>query len=188
MPHIATPLIATPKQASVEFAILIANIVTELKKNEKENLEILKRVCSFLTVKDDPGVLLFNEEQQKAIDACADVRILLTQNLRGCWRWDDFSLLRILIESLEYSERCEAMLDQYEQKIDSQIKLQQIYEHCIQEKRDIPDGYDKMIAIVHNKIFSHITKEEYDELKKFISSNLEIKSCVIPPFDKAAPS
>ena len=181
-------LITTPHQASSEFAILLMNIIKELKKNESENLETIKGVCSFLTIKDDPSVLLFNEEQQEAIDACNNVRTLFTKNLRGCWRWDDFSLLRFLVQSLESSESCEAMLDQFEQKIDSQMKLKQIYEHCVQEKTDIPDGYDKMVAIVHRKIFSRITKEEYDELKKFVSSHLGVKSYVIPPFYKAASS
>jgi len=55
-------LITTPEQASSEFAILLINIIKELKKNESENLEIIKGVCSFLTVKGDPDVLLFNKK------------------------------------------------------------------------------------------------------------------------------
>jgi len=43
-----------------------------------------------------------------------------------------------------------------------------------------------MVAIVTRKIFSRITKEEYDELKKFISSHLGVKPYVIPPFYEAA--
>jgi len=109
---------------------------------------------------------------------------LFTKNLRGCWRWDDFTLLKTLVQSLESSEYCETMLRQYEQKLDSQMKLQQIYEHCIQEKRDFPNGYDKMVAIVRDKIFSRITKLEYDKLKEFITINLGVKSYVIPPFHK----
>jgi len=181
-------LITTPDQAGSEFAILLTNIIKELKKNESENLEIIKSVCSFLTIKGKPGVLLFNEEQQEAIDACDNIRTLFTKNLRGCWRWDDFTLLKTLVQSLEPSEHCEMMLNQFEEKLDNQMKLQQIYEHCIQEKRDIPDGYNKMVAIVRGKIFSRITKEEYDALKQFISTHLEVESYVIPPFDKAAHS
>ena len=188
VPSSVPALIKTPHQASSEFAILLSNIIKELKKNEAENLETIKNVCSFLTIKDDPGVLLFNEDQQEAIDACDNVRTLFTKNLRGCWRWDDFSLLRFLIQSLESSECCEAMLNQFEEKIDSQMKLKEIYEHCIMEERDIPIGYDKMVAIVNRKIFSRITIEEYKELKQFISSHLEVKPCVIPPVYKAATS
>jgi len=182
---LSSPTAFTPHQADGEFAILLSNIIKELNKNESENLEIIKGVCSFLTVKDDPDVLLFNGEQQEAIDACDNIRTLLTKHLGGCWRWDDFTLLKLLVESLE-SEYCETMLRQYEQKLDSQMKLQQIYEHCIQEKRDVPDGYGKMVAIVRDKIFSRITKAEYDELQKFISTNLRLESYVIPPFDKVS--
>ena len=183
-----TTLITTPHQASIEFGFLLSNIIGELKCNEQDNLNTIKNVCSFLTIKDSPAVLLFNEEQRKAIDTCNDIRTLFTDNLRGCLRWDDFSLLRFLVQSLESSEHCEAMLNQFEEKIDNQMKLQQIYEQCMQEKRDIPDGYDKMVAIVRGKIFSRITKEEYEKLKKFITFHLGVKSYVIPPFDKAAHS
>jgi len=185
-PSSPTALITTPHQASSEFAFLLMNIIKELKKNESENLEIIKGACSFLTVKDDSGVLLFNEEQQKAIDACDNIKTLFTKNVRGCWRWDDFALLKTLVQSLDSSEHCEMMLNQFEEKLDHQMKLQQIYEHCIQEKRDIPDGYDKMVAIVRGKIFSRITKEEYDTLKIFVFTHLGVKSCVIPPFHKGA--
>jgi len=188
IPSSPTTLITTPHQASGEFGILLANIIKELKKNESENLEIIKSVCSFLTIKDDPGVLLFNEEQQEAIDACDNIRTLFTKNLRGCWRWDDFTLLKTLVQSLECSEHCEMMLNQFEEKLDNQMKLQQIYEHCMQEKRDIPDGYNKMVAIVRGKIFSRITKEEYGTLKQFISTHLGVEPYVIPPFYKAAHS
>ena len=181
-------MITTPHRASSEFAILLTNIIKELKKNESENLEIVKSVCSFLTIKDDPGVLLFNEEQQEAINACDNIRTLFTKNLRGCWRWDDFALLKALVQSLKSSKYCETMLRQFEQKLDSQMKLQQIYDHCMQEQRDIPDGYDKMVAIVDDKIFSRITKEEFDKLKEFITTHLGVKSYVLPPFHKAGHS
>jgi len=187
-PSSPTTLITTPHQASSEFAILLMDIINELEKNESKNLEKIKGVCSFLTIKDDPGVLLFNEEQKEAIDACDNIRTLLTKNLRVCWRWDDFTLLKVLVQSLESSENCEMMLNQFEQKLDNQMKLQQIYEHCIQEKRNVPDGYNKMVAIVRGKIFSRITKEEYDALQQFIVTHLGVKPYVIPPFYKAADS
>ena len=178
----------TPDQASSEFSILLANIIKELKKNENEHLETIKSMCSFLTVKDDPNAFLFNEEQQEAINACDNLRTLFTKNLRGCWRWDDFSFLKQIIQSLESSDHCEEMLSQYEEKLYSKMKLQQIYDHCVHEKQDIPDGYDRMVAIVQNKIFLRITKMEYDQLKEFIAQHCGVKSYVIPPFHKAAKS
>ena len=166
----------------------MASIIRELRKNESENLETIKRVCSFLTIKDDPNEFLFNEKQQEAIEACDDLRTLLIKNLRHCWRWDDTSFLKQMIQPLESSDHCEEMLFQYEQKLDIQMKLQQIYHHCIQEKIEVPGGYDKMVAIVHDKIFSRITKEEYDQLKEFIAAHCGVQSYVIPPFHKATTS
>ena len=127
-------------------------------KDEVENLETIKDICSFLTIKDDPDTLLFSEEQQKAIDACNKIRILFRKHLRGCWRWDDFSLLKVIIQYLD-SERCNEMLSQYELKFYYEMKLKEIYEHC-KGTQEFPKEYHKLVAVVHNKIFSRITKEE----------------------------
>ncbi|XP_065883067.1 sacsin-like [Dysidea avara] len=178
----------TPHQGSIEFGMLMARIIKELKQNEVENLEIIKSVCSQLTVRDNPHVLLFNEDQQEDINACNNLHNMFNKNLRRCWRWDDFYLLKLLLQSLECSDHCEVMLAQYEEKLDSQMKLQQIYEHCMQEHQEIPAGYEKMVAVVKNKLFSRITKEEYDELKRFISEHCGVKPYVIPPFHKAGRS
>ena len=183
-----SPLITTPHQASTEFGILLSNIIRELKRNETENLETIKTVCPCLTIKDDPNTLMFNEEQQEKIEACDSIRIMFTKNLHGCWRWDDFSLLKTLVQSLETSDRCKIMLEQYEQKLDSQMKLHEIYHYCMTEKQDIPEGYDKMVAIIQNKIFHHITKEEYDEIKQFIVQYCGVNSYVILPLHRAAVS
>jgi len=181
-------LITTPHQASTEFGILLSNIIKELKCNEEENLETIKNVCSCLTIKDDPNTLLFNEQQQEKIEACNSIRIMLTKNLRRCWRWDDFSLLKTLVQSLETSDHCKNLLTQYEQKLDSQMKLHEICQYCMTQKQDIPKGYDKMVAILQNKIFYHITKEEYDEIKQFIVQHCGVNSYVILPLHKAAVS
>ena len=181
-------MILTPKQASVEFGILLGNIVKELSKNEADNLELVKVMCSCLTAEEDPSALLFSEEQQKAINACSNIRTLFTMNLRYCWRWDDFSFLKKIIQSLDSSDHCEQLLDQYEEKLCIQMTLQDVYEHCQQEKQDLPEGYHKMIAIVQNKIFSRITLEEYHELKHFLSQNCKVPPYFILPFSKAIKS
>jgi len=150
---------------------------------------MIKDICSFLTIKDDPNTFLFNEDQRRAIEACRSLRTLFSKtNLSVCWRWDDFSFLKKIIQSLESSNHCEEMLDQYEQKLCSEMKLQEIYDYCVQEKQEIPEGYDKMIAIVQNKIFSRITKMEYDQLKEFIAEHSGVKSYCIPPMQKASES
>ena len=178
-------MILTPKQASSEFGILLIKIIKELTKNETENLESIKVMCSCFMIKDD---LFFNEDQQEAIDTCSNIRTMFTKNLRHCWRWDDISFLKKIIESLDSSNHCEELLDRYEEKIYNQMKLRDIYEYCQQQKQTLPEGYDKMVAIVKNKIFSRITLKEYKELKDFISKNCQIESYVISPFTKASVS
>ena len=123
-------LILTPKQASSEFGVLLANIIKELAKNEADNLELIKVMCSCLTVEDDPNALFFNEEQQETINACGNIRTLFTTKLRHCWRWDDFSFLKKIVQSSDSSEQCEHLLDQYEKKLSIEMKLQDIYEYC----------------------------------------------------------
>ena len=171
----------------MEFSILISSIIKELNKNEDENLETLKDICAYLTFKDDPDALLFSEEQQQAITSCKHINLLFRHHLRGCWRWDDFSLLKKIIQSLK-SEKCEELLSQYELKLDCTMKLQVIYEHCQKENRIIPNGYHKLVAVVEDKIFSLITKEEYDELKEFIAKNCGVNDFALPPLYKAAES
>ena len=174
-------MIFTPEQASIEFGILLANILKELSKNEAENLDLIKVVCSCLTIKGDPSALLFNEEQQEAIDACGNIRLLFKKNLRHCFRWDDFSLLKTIVESL-HSPHCIKLIDQFEKKVYSKMKLKEIHEHCKQESKDLPKGYHKMVAIVTKKSFFDITLEEYRELKEFILQNCKLESHAVSPF------
>ena len=43
-------MVITPEQANVEFGILLSHIIKELTKNEAKNLELIKVMCSCLTV------------------------------------------------------------------------------------------------------------------------------------------
>ena len=176
-----------PHEVSNEFGVLVADIIKELKKNEAENLETIKDICCNLTINGDSDTFLFNEEQQKSMSACNQIRILFRQHLRGCWRWDDFSLLKTIIQYLG-SDRCVKMLRQYEQKLNYKMRLEEIYEQCKKEKLDVPRGYRRLVAVVNNKIFSSITKEEYDELRRFIVKNCGVNEYAILPFNKAAES
>ena len=175
-------MIVNPRQASTEFGILLANIIKELAKNEAENLELIKVVCSCLTVNKDPNGLLFNEEQQKEINAFSNIRTLFTTKLRCCWRWDDFTFLKNIVQAVDLDGHCEQLLDQYEEKLSIKMKLQDIYEYCQQQQENLPEGFHKMVAIVQNKIFSRITLEEYKKLKEFVSQHCKVESYVISPF------
>jgi len=179
-------MIYTAEQASVEFGVLLREILNELKKNENDNLELLKIVSSTLTVKDKSGVRMFSDSELEGIDACDNIKTLLVIKLRHCYRWDDHSMLTVLLTSLN-AEKCLKLLHLFDIKIYSKMKLQQIHEQCFQESSKIPEGYYKMVAVVDSKTFSSITKEEYDELKHFISQHCGVEPYVMSPFSKASP-
>jgi len=179
-------VINTAEQASVEFGVLLNEILKELKTNENNNLELLKTVSSTLTVQKKEGARMFSDSEVEGIYACNSVTILLMIKLRHCYRWDDHSMLTVLMSSLN-AQKCLKLLHLFEVKLYSKMKLQQIHEHCLQQKTEFPNGYHNMVAIVNDKIFSSITKEEYDELKQFISQQCGVEPYVMSPFSKASP-
>jgi len=173
------------EQASVEFDILLSEILKELGKNELDNLELLKILSSILTVKDNDGVRMFSDSELEDIENCNNCKTLLLVKLRHCYSWDDLSFLTALMSSLN-ANKCLKLLNLFETKVHSKIKLQQIHDHCVQKSIAFPNSYHKMVAIVNDKIFSSITKEEYDELKQFILQHCGVEPYVIPPFYKAS--
>ena len=174
------------EEASIEFGILLTEILEELKKNESKNLELLKTISSTLTIKDKSGVRMFSDSELDGIRACNDTDTLLVVKLRHCYRWDDHSMLTFLMTSLN-AEKCLNLLQKFQIKVYSKTRLQQIHEQCLKEKRKFPEGYHKMVAIVENKMFSSITKEEYDELKQFIADHCGVEPHVMSPLSKVAP-
>ena len=117
--------------------------------------------------------------------ACADIRLLFLIELRNFWRWDNFSVLSVIVSSLN-SKKCETLLDQYKGKIDAKIKLREIYQQCEKEK-DFLKGLHKMVAIT-SRLFYDITKKEYSELKSFISQHCGVEAHAISPFIKVSSS
>jgi len=175
----------TPEKASAEFGLVLIEILKELKQNESDNLEKLQIISSTLTVKDSSGVRMFSDSELEAIQSCTSIRTLLVQKLRHCYRWDDYSMLIVLLSSINAKESLR-LLRLFEIKVYSQIKLHQIQAQLSQEQIDLPKGYEKMIAII-DKIFLDITKIEYDELKQFIADHCGVEPYVVSPFLKASP-
>ena len=180
-------MIFTPAEANAEFAVLLTDIIEELSKNKDKSLKVIKNVCLYLTVKDDPSTSFFNENQQEAIIACDNIGTLFIKYLRRYWRWDDFAILTRIVQSLDSTDHCLQLIHQYKKKIYSEIKLKDIHEYCKQESKDLPEGYHKMVAIVKNKSFFRITLEEYTELKEFILQHCKVEPYVISPFNELGP-
>ena len=163
----------------------------QLQQDEGDNLEFIQDICAHLTIEgneENSDVLLFSGDQLEAIFECTTIRTLFNTRLRHCWRWDDFSLLKAIVQAIG-SSACEALIKQYEQKLDCRMKLQEIYDCCCkQADHDLPEGYEEMVAIISNKLFYSITKEEYDKLKQFTSKHCGVKPYVLLPFKRASSS
>ena len=178
---------STPDEASVEFGILLDEIVQELEKDEARNLRTLKTVSSALTVQKNSNVHVFTGRQLEEIRACNDINTLLIYKLRHCYRWDDLSMLNKLMSSIK-SKRSLSLLKNFEVKMNSKMKLQQIYEHCKNSGVTFSEDYHKLVAIVENKIFSDITLDEYSKLRHFVSEQYGVEDYAISPFIKASSS
>ena len=121
------------------------------------------------------------------IRACNSIDTILTGKLRHCYRWDDCSMLYKLMLSVN-STSCLNLLKKFQVKVNSEMKLQQIYEHCKQKGFEFSEEYHKIVAVVNDKIFSDITLEEYHVLKHFVSEQCGVEDYVISPFIKASSS
>ena len=179
--------LTTPEEASAEFGILLTKILRELEKDESTNLLLLKMMSSTLTIKNNPDIRMFTDKQIDEIQACNNIQTLLMKKLRHCYRWDDFSILTVLMSSIK-SKTCLNLLEKSRVKIDSKMKLQQICEYCKQTEYSFSEEYHKMVAIVNDKFFFTITKEEYEKLKYFISEQCGVEAYVMSPLSKASSS
>ena len=144
-------------------------------------------MLSTLTLKDNPETLMFTDPELEAIESCHSIRELLVQKLRYHYRWYDFSLLKVLLSNLQ-SDKCSEWLTMYEGRLDCKMKLEYINEQCKKENMEIPDGYEKMVAIISNRNFFTITLEEYDEIKEFVAKHCNMESYLMSPFIKALSS
>ena len=175
-----TTLIINPNKAISEFVSIVSRIEEILMtSNEVANLRAIKSVCGFLPISNNSDKLMFTAEQLKEIDTCSKIGEIF-RKLRFHLRWDDHLILTAIIDRLD-SEECEELLGKFQSKIDCQMKLEEIFEECKKHKEEIPKGFNKMVAIV-NKKYSRITKEEYDQLKRFITEHCGVESYVLSPF------
>ena len=178
---VSTTLIINPNKAISEFVSIVSRIEEILmKSNEVENLKAIKSICGYLPISNNSNKLMFTAEQLEEIDACSKISGEIFRKLRFHLRWDDHLVLTAIIERLD-SEECEELLGKFESKIDCQMKLEQIFEECKKHNEEIPKGFNKMVAII-NKKYSQITKEEYDQLKCFITEHCGVESYVLSPF------
>ena len=178
---------STPHEASVEFGILLDEIVEELEKNNVINLRRLKTVSATLTIQKASKDLAFTDEQLEVIQACNSIYTLLVNKLRRFYRWYDFSMLTTLMSSIK-SEKCLSLLKQFEVKVKNKMTFQQICMHCQQESVEFPAEYHKIVAIVNDKLFPKITQKECDMLKHFVCEHCGVGYHVTSPVTRIAPA
>lgn len=154
-----------------------------LQKHGAVHLEAIKIASSYLTVKEDPSCLFFTSDQLEVIHDCNSVRELFMKHLRGCWQWDDISFLKAIVQSLDYdiSYHCQELFDIYEKNMYIRMKLHEIHDCCKLKELCLPDGYNRMVAMVRSKIFSQITLEEYRELVAFVDHHCKVEPYAITP-------
>ena len=105
---------------------------TKFQSNFTRTRQKIQGMCSHLTIaanKDDSDVLLFNDDQLCAISECTTIKTLFRIKLCHCWRWDDFSFLKAIVQAVG-CPISESLLKQYVQKLDNTMKLQKIHEFC----------------------------------------------------------
>jgi len=185
-PTVKDSFITDPDKAVSEFTTIVSLIEGILMKtNEASNVDAIKSICGYLPISSSSSKQMFTSEQLKEIDSCSSIREIFRQ-LRFHLRWDDHLILIAILDRLE-SEECEELLGKFKSKIDCQMKLEQIYKQFIEQRQEIPTGFLNMVAIV-NKKYSRITKEEYDQLKCFISKHCGVEPYVLSPFVKMSSS
>ena len=158
----------TPDDASIDFNAVVFDIAEILEKALKQtgDIEKFKCLCYGLTTNDQ---LFFSTAERDAIKACKSFHELFSEIHRSM-RWDSHRLLNTIIFRTGLPEAA-AKLEQFENKIDYQIKLKQFFDKCAANEEAPPKGYTEMVAIV-NKDYTQITAGEYKEIEDFLSTHL----------------
>ena len=89
------------------------------------------------------------------------------------WNWSSHRLLYTIIKRVD-APKAVNLLEKFKNKIDYQMKLKYVHKYLRKTKKQAPDGYYKMTAII-NKDYSEITLEEGLKIEKFVSDCLGIE-------------
>ena len=140
----------------------MSHITEELNVYVTQNIEEFKSVCYYLTQK----VLVLSQEDKEQIEnskSFTNVKDVMEPH----WNWSSHRLLYIIINKLK-SAKSLKMLQDFDEKINKQMKLNLIHEN-LQPKTTHSSGYCKMIAILNRKKkYSEITLEEGLVIEEFV--------------------
>ena len=174
-PNISSKLFDTEVVARQDFSAVVADIAAELEKSVDKSIKKVKIVCYNLTIADNMPLLSADDKEKiKHCNSIYDIFEVMSPH----WSWNSHRLLFIIIKRVKSSEALE-LLTQYRKKIDYQMKIENIYKYCKQNKSPVPFDYVRMKAII-DKDYNDITLEEFSELEEFANRYLGINQC---PFE-----
>ena len=167
----------TPDDASIDFRAVVFDIAEILENELKHTGDInkFKCLCYGLTTNDQ---LFFSTAERDAIRGCKSFHELFSEIHRSI-RWDSYRLLNTIILRTRLPEAA-AKLQQFEKKIEYQMKLKDFFDNWLAKDDRPPDGYTEMVAIV-NKDYTQITVGDYKEIEDFLSIHFN----ELPPHKRA---
>ena len=171
--------VRTADPLSVQFSTFVATIEALLDKKCRNKLKQSKRFCSNLTISNNSGELLFDDEQLQKIKACATFSELFVI-LRKHWSWEDYSILTHII-SITGLKKAKAEAELFEKRMASYQGMKIISEKISPD--NIPQDYIRL-SIIIDKPYRELSLQNFTELHKFIFSNLDVNQYIALPFIK----
>lgn len=172
------PLLSYPS-LNADFASLMLNVCHILDKspNSQHNLQTCKDYCQLLRISDGSANQLFSFENIAQIKKCSKFKELF-EIISRYMSWDEHSILTQLVNCCDSAESQEE-IERFEKKLALFEGLQIVSSTSRQE--ELPKDFVKFCAII-NKPYKSITIEEYNNIKTYIFSNLNVSSYVTAGF------
>ena len=143
-----------------------------------DKLELCKEICCNLTI-GDSDTLLFSDEQLDKIFGCTSFQQFFNI-LRKHWSWKEYSLLKNIIKECE-SKEAEAELDKFEKLMGSCCAMKLISDEY--PPSQLPENYVRL-CVTAAKPYKSLTLKDYDELRTFIFTHLDVQKYAALPFIK----
>ena len=158
-------------QLTAEFSRLLTRIRRILSEppDQDDNLETCKEIFTYL--KATFNAPLFSPENISKIKKSKDFKELfdvVNQHLN----WNEHHILTEIIEECN-SEKAEEEFNEYKRKMAVSKGLEIINS----TKSDPPQGFEKFCVVI-GKSYKKLTLEKYEEIKKFIFENLDVRRYV----------
>ena len=152
-----------------EFSHLLVRIRRILSRspNQENNLEACKELCCYLKVSGNGNIPLFSTEKKKEIRNCKNFEELFdiaSQHLS----WMEHSPLDEIIDECDSSDAVKEF-NQYKKKMGACQALGIISS----ADSDPPEGFER-VCVVINQPYKQLTIEDYDRIKSFIFTNLNV--------------